>query len=149
MPITAVSKFERFFREAAGIDVDKEDLRRYQDFINKKVADWLIRAQAVAKANNRDVIEFMDVPVTKGLRACMYDFRRIDRDIELEPILDEITLRPPLDYSYSDELEQRLPEIAGGLSVALARSFPIIDPTLKNPSTAHWERAMQIFNLLL
>jgi hypothetical protein len=149
MPLIAVSKFERFFREAAGLDVEKDDLRRYEDFINKKIADMLIRAQAVAKANGRDVIEFMDVPVTKGLRTCMFDFRRIDKDIALEPILDQQTARPPLDFSYSEELEMRLPEIAGGLSVALARSFPIIDPTLKNPSTEHWERAMQLFNLLL
>jgi hypothetical protein len=149
MPPTAISKFERFFREAASLDVDKDDLRRYEEFINKKIADLLVRAQAVAHANGRDVMEFMDVPVTKGLRACMYDFRRIDNVDELKPILDELTLRPQLDYAYSDELDQRLPEIAGGLSLALARSFTIIDPTLKNPATEHWERSMQLFNLLI
>lgn len=67
----------------------------------------------------------------------------------MEPTLDQITLRPPLDYTYSDELDQRVPKIAGGLSVALARSFTIIDPKLRNPATEHWERAMQLFNLLL
>jgi hypothetical protein len=39
--------------------------------------------------------------------------------------------------------------IAGGLSVALARSFKIIDPLLKHPHTAHWLRATRIFDLLL
>jgi hypothetical protein len=33
--------------------------------------------------------------------------------------------------------------------VALARSFKIIDPDLKNPQTVHWERCFQIFDLLL
>jgi hypothetical protein len=37
----------------------------------------------------------------------------------------------------------------GGLSVALAQTFRIIDPGLKNPQTEQWERAFRVFNLLL
>jgi hypothetical protein len=37
----------------------------------------------------------------------------------------------------------------GGLSVALARTFKVLDPDLKNPSSRHWERAFRIFDLLL
>jgi hypothetical protein len=37
----------------------------------------------------------------------------------------------------------------GGLSVALARAFKIIDPNLKNPATEHWRRSFQIFDLML
>jgi len=33
--------------------------------------------------------------------------------------------------------------------VALARTFTIIDPDLKNPQTKHWERDFRIFDLLL
>jgi len=34
--------------------------------------------------------------------------------------------------------------------MALARSFKIIDPDLKNPQARrHWERSFQIFDLLL
>jgi Domain of unknown function (DUF1931)/Thioredoxin len=47
------------------------------------------------------------------------------------------------------ETEARLPEIAGGLSLALARMFKIIDPDLKNPQSEHWERFFRIFDLLL
>jgi hypothetical protein len=49
----------------------------------------------------------------------------------------------------SDETESRLPDVVGGLSLALARTFKIIDPEVKNPQTEHWERAFSIFNLLL
>ncbi len=47
MPITelmAVDRFERLFREAAGLDVDKSDLRRLNDFVNQKTYDllWLL-----------------------------------------------------------------------------------------------------------
>jgi hypothetical protein len=51
--------------------------------------------------------------------------------------------------AYSVETEAQLPGIVGGLSVALARTFKIIDPDLKNPQTMHWERASNIFDLLL
>jgi hypothetical protein len=37
--VMSVAKFERFFRIAAGLDVDKQDLKRYSDFINHKIYD--------------------------------------------------------------------------------------------------------------
>ena len=43
----------------------------------------------------------------------------------------------------------KLPELAGGLSVALARSFNQIDPAVKKPQSEHWERAFALFDLLL
>jgi hypothetical protein len=145
----AIAKFERFFRLAAGLDVDKSDLKRYSDFVNDKIYDLLLRAQAAAKANSRDVIEPHDLPITKGLQERIHEFRRIDAQIELQPILDQLAARPPLDLAYSEETEARFPEIAGGTSVALARSFKVIDPDLKNPQTKHWECVLRIFDLLL
>ena len=32
MTMMGVTKFERFFRAAAGLNVDKQDLKRYSDF---------------------------------------------------------------------------------------------------------------------
>jgi hypothetical protein len=37
MPVIGVTKFERFFRLTASIDVDKDDLKRYQDFVYRAV----------------------------------------------------------------------------------------------------------------
>ena len=87
--------------------------------------------------------------ITKGLQERIHDFRNIDEEIELKPILDYMVRRPPLDLTYSEETEAQLPDIVGGLSVALARTFKIIDPDLKNPQTRQWERAFSIFDLLL
>jgi Domain of unknown function (DUF1931) len=56
---------------------------------------------------------------------------------------------PPLDLACSVETEARLPEIAGALSLALARTFKIIDPDFKNPQSERWERSFRIFDLLL
>jgi hypothetical protein len=44
-----VAKFERFFREAGGLDVDKQDLKRYSDFINQKGNDLLLPAGATRR----------------------------------------------------------------------------------------------------
>lgn len=149
MPVTHVEKFERFFRVAAGLDVDKNDLKRYSDFVNAKIADLLIRGQGNAKANRRDIIQPFDLPIPKGLQERMHEFREIDEQIGLKSALDALTPRPELDAAYSEEIDAKLPEIAGGLSVSLARTFKIIEPELKNPQTVHWERSFQIFNLLL
>ena len=66
--VMSVAKFERFFRITAGLDVDKQDLNRYSDFINRKVYDLLLRAEDTAKANGRVFIEPFDLPITKGLQ---------------------------------------------------------------------------------
>lgn len=148
MPI-GVSNFERFFRAAASLDVDKDDLRRYEDFVNRKVRDLLLIGRAAARANGRDVIEPWDLPITKGLQETIHDFRGMDEAAEVRPMLEEIVAIPPQELAYSEETEGRLPEIAGGLSLALARAFKIIEPRLKNPQTEHWERAYRVFDLLL
>ena len=147
--VMSVAKFERFFRIAAGLDVDKQDLKRYSDFINQKVYDLLLRAEAAAKANGRVIIEPFDLPITKGLQESIHQFKKIDEQLEMQPILDQLTAQPPLDLAYGEDLESRLPEVAGGLSVALARTFKIIDGDLKNPQTEHWQRCFRIFDLLM
>jgi hypothetical protein len=149
MPVMGVARFERFFRAAAGLDVDKDDLKRFDDFVGQQVYDLLLIAQAAAKANRRDVVQPSDLPITKGLQESIHDFERIDQEVELQPIVDQLAARPPLDLSLSEEVEARLPAIVGGLAVALARTLKIIDPDVKNPQSRHWERAFRIFDLLL
>ena len=144
-----ISEFQRFFREAASLDVDKDDLRRYEEFVNRNVYDLLLMGQAKATANGRDVIEPHDLPITKGLQETIHDFRGMDEAAHLRPILEQMVALPTLDLVYSEETEVRLPGIAGGLSLALARTFGIIDPKLENPQTKHWDRAFRIFDLLL
>ena len=149
MAVMGVSEFQCFFRAAGGLDVDKDDLRRYTDFVNRKVSELLLIGQAKARANGRDVIEHRDLPVTKGLQETIHDFRGMDEADQLRPIPEQIVTLPPMDLTYGEETERRLPGIAGGLSLALARCFNILDPKLKNPQTKHWNRAFRIFDLVL
>jgi hypothetical protein len=149
MELFGIARFERLFRLAASIDIDKDDLRRFDDFINDKLYDLLLRGVANAKANGRDIIEPHDLPITKGLQESIHDYQALEEEVSLEAILEQLTRRPPLDLTYSDETSERLPQVAGGLGVALARSFPILDPEVKNPQTKHWDQARGIFDLLL
>jgi len=82
MPVMTINKFERFFRVAAGLDVDKKDLKRYSDFVNQKTYDLLIRGKAAATENGRDIIEPADLPITKGLQESIHEFRKIEEEIE-------------------------------------------------------------------
>ncbi|MGP4001409.1 DUF1931 family protein [Streptomyces sp. 8N706] len=149
MTVMAVSRFERFFRVAAGLDVDKNDLKRYSDFVEAKLYDLLLIAQASAKANGRDVVRPWDLPLTKGLQESIHRFRKIDHEIELKPILDRLATRPALDRQPDEETEAAFPEIIGGLSLALAQTFKIVHPDLKNPQSHHWEQVRSVFDLLL
>jgi hypothetical protein len=149
MAVMAVSKFERFFRQAAGLDVDKRDVDRHSDFVFDKIHDLLLRAQATAKANGRDVVDPWDLPITKGLQENIHRFEKLDEEVALEPILDRLAGRPQMDMARSEETDARIGQVAGGLSVALARTFTILEPGLKNPQSTHWDRAFQIFDLLL
>jgi hypothetical protein len=149
MPVFGVAKFERFFRAAAELDVDKDDLKRYSDFVERKLYDLLLIGQATAGANARDIVEPWDLPVTKGLQESMHAFRKLDEEIELEAILGRLTAYPPLDRALSEETEARLPAVVGGLSVALARTFRVIDPDAKNPQSQHWERVFHVFDRLI
>jgi hypothetical protein len=147
-PVTGVARFERFFR-TAGLDVDKDDLKRCADFVNHKIHDLLLIGQANARANDHDLIEVHDLPITKGLQETIHQFRKMDEGRDLEPILEHLAIVPPLDIPAADEVDEHLPLVAGGLALALARTFKIVDPKLVNPQTKHWEQAFQLFDLLL
>jgi hypothetical protein len=149
MGVTAIPRYEEFFRAAAEIDVDKDDLKRCNRFVFERTVDMLVRAQANAKANLRDTIEYWDLPITKGIQERIHEFEHVDRDIGLEPVLAELVAHPQLDVALSDEADARLPSVAGGLTVALARTFKIVDPKLVNPASEQWGRAFALFDLLL
>ena len=109
LDVKRIAKLERLFRVAAELDVDKDDLQRYTDFVNQKIYDLLLRGEAAAKANGRDIIQPHDLPITKGLQERIHEFGRITEDIDLRPILERLAARPPLDMGVSDETDAELP----------------------------------------
>ena len=56
---------------------------------------------------------------------------------------------PPPDCALSEDTQARLPFLFGGISVALARTFKLIDAELKAVHTEEWERTFSLFRLLI
>jgi hypothetical protein len=147
--MAGIPELERFFRETAGVDVDKSDVDRFRAFVDEKVEDIAIAGRDAARWNGRDVIAPQDLPITKGLQERMREFGKLDIADEIRELLRGTLRRPPDDVTFGEEAEDVLPDLFGGISLALARSFRILDPDLKNPSAQHWDRAFELFRLLL
>src|ERR1700759_4268740 len=107
--IMSVPRLHRFFRSAAGLDVDKDDLKRYSDFVHAKLYDLLLMAEATAKANGRDIIQHWDLPITKGLRDPPHRSENPAETIELQPLLDRLAEAPQLDLATDDDTDRHLP----------------------------------------
>jgi hypothetical protein len=146
---SGIPVFERFFRSVASIDIDRNDVRRYREFVDEQIDEFAIAGRNSAKWNGRDVIAPQDLPITAGLQERMREFDKLEEAEEIRELLGQALRRPPADVTFSEETEQLLPALFGGLSIALARSFKIIDSTLVNPATEHWERAFTLFKLVL
>ena len=48
MPVMGFARFERLFRAAASVTVDREDVKRYLDFVNDAIYDLLLIGEATA-----------------------------------------------------------------------------------------------------
>ena len=87
--------------------------------------------RAAAKANTRDIIEPWDPPITRGIAGEHPRVRAPRRRDRAPAVLEDLAARPPLDVALSEETENRLPLIFGGVSTALARTFKLADAELK------------------
>ena len=147
--IVGVHKMERFFREAASLDVDKNDLKRLSDLVGRKLNDILVIGVRNAGYNGRDIVMEPDLPLTKGFMESLRQFRAMETDLELKPILEHLATYPPLDLDLSVDVEEMLPDLVGGLMLIIARTMKTMDPKVVNPDTEMWERVEGILDLTL
>ncbi|MGP4056174.1 DUF1931 family protein [Mycobacterium sp. 4D054] len=145
---SGIPVFERFFRSVAGIKIDKNDVRRFREFIDEKIDDIAIAGRNSAKWNGRDVIVPQDLPITKGVQERMREFDKLEEAEEIRELLRRAVRNPPGDVMFAEDTEQLLPGLFGGLSIALARSFRVVDATVSNPSTEDWDRVYELFRLV-
>ncbi|MCW2664156.1 MAG: hypothetical protein JWP83_5308 [Mycobacterium sp.] len=145
---SGIPVFERFFRSVASIKMDKNDVRRFREFVDEQIDDIAIAGRDAAKWNGRDVIVAQDLPITKGVQERMREFDKFEEAEEIRELLRQVLRRPPADVTFSEDTEGVLLELFGGLSIALARSFRVVDPTVSNPSTEHWNRVFTLFRLV-
>jgi hypothetical protein len=145
---SGIAVFERFFRSVANIKIDKNDVRRFREFVDEQIDDIAIAGRNTAKWNGRDVVVAQDLPITKGVQDRMREFDKLEEAEEIRELLRQVVRQPPGDVRFAEDTERLLPELFGGLSIALARSFRVVDTRVSNPSTEHWNRVFTIFRLV-
>ncbi|CAN3128618.1 DUF1931 family protein [Mycobacterium sp. smrl_JER01] len=145
---SGIPLFQRFFRTVARIDIDKNDVRRFHAFVDELIDDIALTGRNSARWNGRDIVVAQDLPITKGLQERMREFDKLEEAEEIRELLRRVVRQPPGDIAFSEDAEQLLPELFGGLGVALARSLRVVDATVSNPSSEHWNRVFTIFRLV-
>ena len=145
---SGIPAFERFFRSVASIKIHKNDVRRFREFVDEQIDDIAIAGRNSAKWNGRDVVVPQDLPITRGVQERMREFDKLEEAEEIRELLRQVVRQPPSDVTFADDTERLLPELFGGLSIALARSFRVVDPKVSNPSTEHWDRVFTLFRLV-
>ena len=145
---SGITAFERLFRSVASIKIDKNDVRRFREFVDEQIDDIAIAGRNSAKWNGRDVVVPQDLPITKGVQERMREFDKLEEAEEIRELLRQVVRQPPGDVTFAEDTERLLPELFGGLSIALARSFRVVDPKVSNPSTEHWDRVFTLFQLV-
>ena len=149
MVVATVDALEELFRRGTGLELDKSDIRRLEEFLHRTMMQLLARAETIAKANGRDVVEPGDLPLSAGLERCIQRFHILDAELRLADQLKLLVGLPAIDLAYGPETEARLPEIAGGSCLALGQCFNILDDEMEKPRSYHWDRADRLFQLLL
>jgi uncharacterized protein DUF1931 len=147
--VIGYNRLKEFLRRSAGIDVDKSDIKRLSDLIGGKLYDLLVIGVRNASYNDRDVIMEPDLPLTKGFLERMQDFNRYDEQIGLKEILEQLAGYPPLERALSADVEDWLPAIAGTLAMLAGETMKVIDPDVKNPDAAMWDKVFTLMDVLL
>jgi len=141
--------FERFFRLVASVEVEGTDFPPYERFINRKVCELLTRGQAAARANGHEVVQPAHLVIPAGLQRNMDTYRSLAFALDMDAPDGMMTIRTPCGVLCSHEIDVELPAVAGGLSVAVARSFKMIDPRIKCVYSPHWQTIFALFDLLV
>lgn len=144
-----ISKYEKLFKTVGSLDIDKNDIVRLNNFVNKITVRFLKTAIKNTSLNGRDIIWMSDIPVTIGLEQSTELFKEFDKELDLFPILKENLKIPPLKYEIGDDVLDQIPYLQGGIIISLIKSMKIIDEHKKNPQTEDWLKATEIFETLL
>ena len=146
---TGYNRIKEFLRRSASVDIDKSDMKRLSDLIGGKLYDLLVIGVRNASYNDRDVIMEPDLPLTKAFLERMQDFRRYDEQIGLKEIFEQLAGYPPLERALSADVEAMLPAVAGTLAMLAGETMKVIDPDVKNPDNAMWDKVLTLMDVLL
>ncbi len=147
--VFGANRLEELVRRVSGLVFDKSDLQRLSDLVDDKLYDLLLVGVQHASYNNRDLIMEPDLPLTRGLRENMEDFALYEEELEVAPILEDLTSYPMLEREPSQEVIDLLPELAGTLIVVTTQLITVMEPDVSNPTAETWERVIEAMDLLI
>ena len=76
--LTGIPLLQRFFHSGAGIEVDKNDRRRFGDFVDGQIGSIAIAGRDAAKLKGRDVIVPQHLRTTKSVQQRLREFDKLD-----------------------------------------------------------------------
>ena len=147
--VFGANRLEELVRRVSGLVFDKSDLQRLSDLVDDKLYDLLLVGVQHASYNNRDLIMEPDLPLTRGLRENMEDFALYEEELEVAPILEDLTSYPMLEREPSQEVIDLLPELGGTLIVVTTQLITVMEPDVSNPTAETWERVIEAMDLLI
>ncbi len=126
MAVAGYTKLKEIFRKGAGLDIAKGHAKDITDIVDKKVHDLLVAGERNAKYNSRDIIWVCDIPITNGMEKSIDQFKKLEENLEVKDILETMTHYPST-IALEVELENRLPEITGGILLTMAKIMKAVD----------------------
>ena len=108
---SGIPAFERFFRSVASIKIDKNDVRRFREFVDEQIDDIAIAGRNSAKWNGRDVVVAQDLPITKGVQERMREFDKLEEAQEIRELLRQVVRQPPRFLASAGAAERLLPVV--------------------------------------
>ncbi len=126
MAVVGYTKLKEIFRKGAGLDLAKGHAKEITDIVDKKVHDLLVAGERNAKYNSRDIIWVCDIPITNGMEKSIDEFKKLEENLEVKDIVETMTHYPST-IALEVELENRLPEITGGILLTMAKIMKAVD----------------------
>ena len=151
--IIGLPRLEALYRRFTGLDLDKGRAEEIIEVASKKLEDLLRVGQERAWARGSDVVEWIDLPITRGLAETIEYYRRErerlqDPRLDLAPIVDYLTGRIS-GLVIGDSVRENLQDLTATVLLLIGYIIKRIDPKARKPSKEDIERARQILDLTL
>ncbi len=151
--IVGLTRLEALYRTFVGLDLDKGRAQRILDIATKKLEDLFIEGQQRAWARGSDVVEWSDLPITRGLRQTIEHYRR-ERERLNDPRLDLTPIVEHLEQEISglvigESVKESLQDLAATILLLIGYVIKRVDPKARKPSAEDIERTRQILDLTI
>ncbi len=151
--IVGLSRLETLYRTFTGLDLDKGRAQLILDVAEKKLEDLFRAALERAWARGSDTVEWIDLPLTLGLKNTLEEYRRMreqlqDPRLDLNPIVEHLS-EAISGLVIGDTIREQLQDLTATVLLLIGYVIKHVDPKARKPSKEDIERARQILDLTL